>query len=354
MATSSGTSGNSGVPWHLAPTFRPGDTDVNEYSRRLQFLAGIWPKGHLSQLAPRACLLCEGTAFAKVVRLDAEKLKVSSDEGVKLLVQTLGGVWGQSKLESKYERFEKAIYTTTQKNDESNTSYLARHEVQFEEMVNMGATLEEMRAYILIRNSNLPSEDKKKIIVDSNGQLEYRKVTNALQLLGSKFFSELQSGSKANARLKTYDVNLVDDEEEDDDYPEEAILLSQDYIDDGVEALIAEGDSDALLMQSFEESLVDSLQSDGELATCYNSYLEARRRVTEKTKSRGFWGTSKGNHAPSGLQEPFSQAPCSTHPRVDMPNLPSTRTLESRVSAPDQGCGTSFHQSSGLCRGDHP
>ena len=57
-------------------------------------------------------MLCEGTAFQKVVRLDASKLKVASVDGIKLLVQTLGGVWGQSKLETKYERFEKALYGT--------------------------------------------------------------------------------------------------------------------------------------------------------------------------------------------------------------------------------------------------
>jgi len=53
---------------HLIPKFSPGETDVNEHTRRLVFLANIWPKEH-------ACLLCEGTAFSKVVTLDAEKLK---------------------------------------------------------------------------------------------------------------------------------------------------------------------------------------------------------------------------------------------------------------------------------------
>ena len=35
-------------------------------------------------------MLCEGTAFAKVVRLDPEKLRVSTTDGVKLVVKTLG------------------------------------------------------------------------------------------------------------------------------------------------------------------------------------------------------------------------------------------------------------------------
>ena len=93
---------------HLIPSFKPGETEVNEYTRRLEFLANIWPKEHLPLLAPRACMLCEGSAFAKVVRLDPEKLRVSSIDGVKLVVSTLGGVWGQSRVEKKYERFGKS------------------------------------------------------------------------------------------------------------------------------------------------------------------------------------------------------------------------------------------------------
>ena len=118
-------------------------------------------------------MLCEGSAFAKVVRLDPEKLRVSSIDGVKLVVSTLGGVWGQSRLEKKYERFERAIFGTIQKADETHTSYLARHEVQYEDLIGMGATLEEMRAYILLRNSGLSAEDKKRIIIEAKGELEY-------------------------------------------------------------------------------------------------------------------------------------------------------------------------------------
>ena len=57
--------------------------------------------------------------------MDPSKLKVQNTEGIKLVVKTLGGVWGQSKLETKYERFEKAIFGTVQKPDETHKSYLA-------------------------------------------------------------------------------------------------------------------------------------------------------------------------------------------------------------------------------------
>ena len=108
----------------------------------------------LSSLLELACC-AKAPAFAKVVRLDPEKLRVGTTDGVKLVVKTLGGVWGQSRLEKKYERFERAIFGTIQKADETHASYLARHEVQYEDLISMGATLEEMRAYILLRNSGL-------------------------------------------------------------------------------------------------------------------------------------------------------------------------------------------------------
>ena len=153
--------------------------------------------------------------FRKLVRLDPTKLKVQNLDGIKLVVSTLGGTWGQSKTEHKYERFERAIYSTIQKSDETYSSYVARHEVQYEDMLSLGATLEEMRAYILLRNSGLDPEDKKRIIVDAQGKLEYDKIVSAIQLLGSRFFGEVQSGSsKAGIRTKNYDINYVDTAEE--------------------------------------------------------------------------------------------------------------------------------------------
>ena len=81
------------LPWHLIPPFKPGETDLSDYGKRLQFLSGIWPQEHLGQLAPRAALLCEGSAFQKILRIPPEKLKVGDTSGIQLLVTTLGGVW---------------------------------------------------------------------------------------------------------------------------------------------------------------------------------------------------------------------------------------------------------------------
>eukprot|EP00434_Breviolum_minutum_P022250 symbB.v1.2.019636.t1/scaffold1616.1/size109294/12 len=311
-STGGGQSGTSHLPWHLVPSFKPGETDVNEYTRRLEFLANVWPTEHLSQLAPRACLLCEGTAFQKVVRLDPMKLKVQSLDGIKLVVQTLGGVWGQSKTEHKYERFERAIFGTIQKSDETHTSYIARHEVQYEDLLGLGATLEEMRAYILLRNSGLNPEDKKRVIIDAQGNLQYQKVIEAIQLLGSRFFNEVQSGNQKSAgRVKTYDINYIDEPGESEVFEpgETAFYSAEAWEDYALETLAQEGDEDCLVMQQFEDALIESLQGDSEVASCLNTYVEARQRLLEKTKSRGFWNgrMSKGHKGKGKPKGSFGQ-----------------------------------------------
>ena len=52
-------------------------------------------------------------------------------------------------------------------------------------------------------------------------------------------------------------------------------------------------DSDAALIVQFENSLMDTLQEDKGLSAFYTDYLEARRRLNERFKSRGFWGPSQ-------------------------------------------------------------
>ena len=310
------------LPWHLIPAFKPG-TDVNDYARRLNFLCGIWPSESLSQLAPRAALLTEGSAFQKIVRLDPSKLRVNSSDGVRLIVQTLGGVWGKTALENRYERFERAIFSTVQRPDETHESFIARHEVQFEDLLSDGASLEDIRAYVLLRNSGLSADEKKKIIVDSGGNLKYSKVLESLRLLGSKFFHEVQSGSRQPQRQKTYDVNYVQDDSEDmaftvsdDATPWEAC----DMPDHCIDQLVSEGDEDALIVHQFEDSLIDAVQSDPDLCTFMTIYSEARRRLTEKTKFRGFWpvnpkGKGKGKSKNKGYRKPLALRIAESHCR---------------------------------------
>ena len=283
----------SHLPWAMIPSFKPGETDINEYTKKLEFLAHLWPPEHLNHLAPRAAMLCEGSSFKRIMRLDATKLKVNSMDGVKLLVTTLGGIWGKSNLEDKFERFERAIFTTVQRQDEAHESYLARHDVQFEELLQMGVGFEEVRAYVLLRNSGLSAEDKKKLIVDAKGALEYKSIVSSLKLLGSKFFHELQTGNRSTARNKTYDVNAVFDDEPATLFAEEETAYVGEMWDES-EIPFDENDPDAVVCMQFEDSLVDALQGDPDLAACYNTYVDARKRLSDRNKNRGFWFPNKG------------------------------------------------------------
>ena len=106
---------------------------------------------------------------------------------------------------------------------------------------------------------------------------------SAIQLLGSRFFNEVQSGSnKASVRTKNYDINYVDNLEE--EAPDEEEII---------DVLLAEGDEDALILQQFEEALIESLQGDPDIAACLNTYVEARRKLQDKARSRGFWNSGK-------------------------------------------------------------
>ena len=139
-------------------------------------------------LAPRAALQVEGSASTLVSRLDGAKLRVKSLDGVSLLVETLGGQWGSTQVEELYEYFEKAIYATTQRHDESNDSFVSRMESFFTELIARKTTLEEIQAYVLLRQSTLSGEDKKKILLEHGGKLSYPPVVKSLRLMGSKFF----------------------------------------------------------------------------------------------------------------------------------------------------------------------
>ena len=265
----------------------------------MKFLSAMWPAEHLSLLAPRAALLVEGTAFRKVARLDPDKLRVNDKSGVALLVDAIGGSWGATELEERYEYFEKALYGTVQRADESHDSYLSRMESNFIELLSRGTKLEEVQAYALLRQSLLPPDDKKKVLLEHPGELKYDPVVRSFRLLGSKFFSELQ-GSRQNAKTKVYDVNLAEPSESDwnrsheDASSERAfVALTEDHDADFdqefLEVMIASEDQGALTVHNFEQELEEFLQEVPEMHDAMVSYLEARSKLQEKRRTRGFW-----------------------------------------------------------------
>ena len=296
----------SSLPWSAIPKFIPGTTNVQEYAQKLRFLAAMWPEEHLELLAPRAALHIEGTAFRKVSKLDPSKLKVRDVSGIALLVNTIGGSWGSTELEERYEFFEKALYGTVQKADESHDSYLSRMENNFMELISRNTKLEEVQAYVLLRQSTLPGDDKKKILLEHSGELKYEPVVKSFRLLGSKFFHDFHA-NKPTSKTRVYDVNLG--EQADPEVPPSASgsVMSEgifaasheeelDIDNEFIEIMVAQSDQDAMTIQSFENEFEEFLQETPELFEAFTTYMDARARLLEKRTTRGFWpvSSSKG------------------------------------------------------------
>ena len=105
-----------------------------------------------------------------------------------------------------------------------------------------------------------------------------------------------------------------------DDPPESesALNATEDTLDDFIEEMVQEGDSDALLIADYEQAMTETLQEDAELATAYSAYQQARHRLTERYKNRGFWparpftgnapkGKGYGGFKASGKGKSFNQ-----------------------------------------------
>ena len=215
-------------------------------------------------------------------KIDPSRLK--SKDGCEEILKALGMQWGRFQNEDRYVKFERALFLTTQKPDESNDSYIARHEACFEEILqkDKGVTLEEIRAYVMIRHSQLTGDEKKKIIVDNKGELTYEATRNSMRLLGSKFFQDLQGGG--GKKYKTYDVHTVNESE--------PVFAAIDEVVDEEQAfqvMLEQGDEDAIFIQEFEDQIIEAVQESGDLSSCFMSYQDARARLRERARHRGFW-----------------------------------------------------------------
>ena len=199
-------------------------------------------------------------------------------------------------LEKKYEAFERALYRCQQKGDESHDSFLARADVMWQELLAKQLSLKDLQAYVTLRGSNLSAEDKKRVILESEasteGKLTLVAVQKAIRMLGAG--QEMISGRRGPSKLKTYDqATLVADGSDIDELDQPTFVTEVQEDDESVvDALVQEGDEDAILVADFESAALDVLQGDEDLACAYNSYADARRRLNEKVRHRGFWPIS--------------------------------------------------------------
>lgn len=158
------------------------------------------------------------------------------------------------------------------------------------------------QARIVLRGSLLSSEDNKKVILDSevngSGTLRIDRVQSAIRMLGAGCFQEMTSG-KRGGKYKTYDnsILMVDEQDKEPSYLAGEALPDEDEM---IEQLIQEGDEDALMVSEFESTANEILQEDPQPSSVFSAYTEARRKLSEKFRFRGFFPVSKGKGKPGG------------------------------------------------------
>ena len=198
--------------------------------------------------------------------------------------------------------FERALYMTSQKADETNDSYLTRHDIVFEDLLSKKISLADIRAYVLVRQSNLSSEcseDHKHIIVDNQGQLTCDQARKSMRLLGPRFFQDLQ-GNRTFQGKKTCEAYQMDelDETSNSAFVQEADNGEIDE-EQAFQMLADQGDEDAIFIADFEDQIVDAIQDHPGLSHCFVSYHEARARVRERARARGSWPVKGKNNLES-------------------------------------------------------
>ena len=302
-AEQSSESNGTSQLYQLVPVFDPAVDSVEAWSQKISILLAAWPSNKLLELSTRIVLNTKGSAFQKL-QLRQKEIFTGTPDGVKKIVAIVGGTFGQIPLERKYEMVEKALYRCQQRVDESADSYLARTDVVWSDMLARSVSLEEVQAYTILRGSRLQQEDKKRVLVESGaekgGSLEMSKVNAAVRMLGSNFFQEYTSGKKEKT-LKTYDETAFSVEEN----PEErdtALWMSEDTLDEETIEAMAPEDEDAAMVLQFEGAIMESVQEDPDLCAFFSSYQEARRRLVEKTKARGFFPVQKGGKGKKGFK----------------------------------------------------
>lgn len=286
----------------LVPTFDPSRDDVQVYSQKVNLLLNAWPENKYTELATRLILGCTGSAFNKLQIHQSEVTK-NEKKSIQKITELLGGQWGQINLERRYEYAERALFRCVQKQDETADSYLARADVMWSELLSKGIALKDIQAYITLRGSQLSPEDKKRVLMDvdaaSSGQLTIEKVSSAIRMLGAGFFHEITGGKRTKG--KTYDQSVLLAEGNDNEdisatfsVEGETGEMDDEMFDTLVQDSAVDGDEDANIIQDFESATADLVQSDPDLASAYTVYTEARRRLSEKFRPRGFWPISKG------------------------------------------------------------
>eukprot|EP00434_Breviolum_minutum_P038331 symbB.v1.2.033997.t1/scaffold4306.1/size49852/1 len=180
--------------------------------------------------------------------------------------------------------------------------------------------LEELQSYVVLRGSGLSAEDKKRVVLECHAaadpELTMKKVSQSIRMLGAGFFHDVTGQKRAKTKIYDPDSAMIAEEEEEAQYADMAdptfhTMEEGSMEDDPVDTLLSEGDPDAIYITDLENAAGDLLQSHSELAACYNTYLEARQRLAERAKHRGFWPSSfrgKGKGGKGSVKGKFNRS----------------------------------------------
>ena len=132
---------------------------------------------------------------------------------------------------------------------------------------------------------------------EQGNALTVKGVEAAVRMIGSGFFQDM-IGGKRDKNQKTYDHTAFTAEELHEGPWEtdgDVFWTSDDAIldDATLESMAAGDDEDAALVLQFEDAISEVVQSDKELCAFYSSYQDARKRLSEKVRFRGFWSVKK-------------------------------------------------------------
>ena len=89
----------------LVPSFDPAVDNVEAWSQKVSILLAAWPQAKLQELATRLVLNTKGSAFQKL-QLRQKEIFTGTSEGIRKIVEIVGGTFGQVPLEKKYELVE--------------------------------------------------------------------------------------------------------------------------------------------------------------------------------------------------------------------------------------------------------
>ena len=153
-------------------------------------------------------------------------------------------------------------------------------------------TLQEIRARVLLRHSQLRPDDKRRVILEAKGDLRYAETVNAIKLPGSHFFHHFQGKGGGNAgrvmeqKSKVYGVHMTEADSADEAHLANGQAGDEDMMDEDILRLFLEScDEDAICISKFEDAIVDAVQ-ESSLAPVF-AIMKRREPVSGRRQRPG-------------------------------------------------------------------